>query len=109
MLKQLQRIYETKEVKENRKTGKTISKEILEKSNQESSEEDDMLSDNETNQEKTRLPAIFSEHQINRWKQLANKLNKEEIQLLQAEIKKTIRISYRREIKCNKIKRRIGS
>ena len=87
-VKQLQEICETKEVKENRKTEKLISKETLEKSNQESNEEDDMLSDNETQQGKTKLPAFLSEHQVNRWKQLANKLNKEEIQLLLAEIQK---------------------
>ena len=74
--------------RKSRRTEKTISKEILGKSNQESNEEDDLLSDNETQQGKTKLPAFLSEHQVNRWKQLANKLNKEEIQLLLAEIQK---------------------
>ena len=42
---------------------------------------------------KTKLPVLLNEHQVNWWLQLANKLNKEEIQLLQTEIQKGLELA----------------
>ena len=54
------------------------------------------------------MPAFLSEHQVNRWKQLANKLNKEEIQLLQAEIQKGLELAIEEKENASKQKEELA-
>ena len=67
-----------------------------------------ILSDNETKQEKTKLLEFLNEHHVNWWKKLANKLNKEEIKLLQAEIQKGLELAIEEKENATKQKEELA-